>query len=339
MAVCDFSPSIMGGIRDVFGEAVLGIDPFHVMQELNNGIRRDLLDVRNIRFKAEINDLYHLRDWVSRVQECIAKGLGIASALEAAGQLPGLNSSHQSSRRSQQFTGEICSLFKHSDSNIFFQELLKFIADHENSDCGGIKQFVHDIQSAIPRIHYTDKGMSRVQKTLLKKLKALYLYFRATLEEESKVFYKEHWVMFFQPERMTARRQQRLDAFLARYPELDVYRRMTLQVGEIYRLPAEKIDGHQIYDLEESKSFSERLNTAIKTLKKNAASILRFVGLFKEHPELPKRCRASTEWYNVKFKHPFKAGNNLVKKERLMARLRAQMHGTVEWRIPEAKVA
>jgi hypothetical protein len=137
---------------------------------------------------------------------------------------------------------------------------------------------------------------------------------------------------------MTAARQERLDAFLARYPELNVYRSMTLQVGEIYRLPPDQIDGHQIHDLEENKAFSDRLNTAIGTLKKNAASILRFVDLFKKHPMLPRRCRANTEWYNVKFKRPFKAGNNLVKRERLLARLQTQLHGTVEWHVPEATV-
>jgi hypothetical protein len=82
-------------------------------------------------------------------------------------------------------------------------------------------------------------------------------------------------------------------------------------------------------------SFSERLNTAIRTLKKNAENILRFVDLFKKHPSLPKKCRASTELYNVRFKNPFKAGNNLVKKERLMFRLRAQLHGNVAWQMVE----
>jgi len=135
---------------------------------------------------------------------------------------------------------------------------------------------------------------------------------------------------------MTVKRQERLDAFLNRYPELCIYRNMTLQVGEIYRLPAEQIDGHQIHDLEERSSFSDRLNTAIRTLKKNAESILRFVDLFKKHPDLSKKCRANTEWHNVRFKHPFKAGNNLVKKERLLARLRAQLDGVVSWHIPEA---
>ena len=81
MAVCDFSPSMMGGIRDVFGEDVLCIDGFHVMQELNNGIRRDLLDFRDIRIKAEINELFGLRDWISRVQAGFDNGLSGAEAI------------------------------------------------------------------------------------------------------------------------------------------------------------------------------------------------------------------------------------------------------------------
>jgi hypothetical protein len=60
---------MMGAIREVFGEEVLGIDPFHVMQEFNNGIRRDLLDFRNCRFRSESKELFALRDWVCSIQE------------------------------------------------------------------------------------------------------------------------------------------------------------------------------------------------------------------------------------------------------------------------------
>ena len=338
LAVSDFSPSMTGGIREVFGEDILGIDGFHVMQELNNGIRRDLLDFRDNRFKTEIYELHSLRDWVSRVQAGFANGLSGMEAIKAAGQLPGIGSNHRSSQVSLQFTSETCALFNSTEPSTFFRELVQFLDRNECSDSECIKRFVHDMRPAIPRLRFTDKGMQRVQKTLLKKLKSIFLDFRATLEEESTAFYKDHWILFFQPERMTGPRRERLDAFLGRYPDLNVYRRMTLQVGEIYRLSPEQIDGHQISDLEEDKSFSDRLNTAISTLKKNAASIVRFVELFIKHPELPRRCRASTEWFNVKFKHPFKAGNNLVKKERLLLRLRAQLDGEVEWRIPEATV-
>ena len=198
--------------------------------------------------------------------------------------VPGINTMHLSSKASFQFTNETLALFKQGDPNRFFEELVQFLDSNEDSDKECIKRFVHNVRPTIPRLRFTDKGVVRVQKTLLKKMKAIYLDFRATLEEENTAFYKDHWILFFQPERMTGPRQERLDAFLGRYPELNVYRRMTLQVGEIYRLPPEQIDGHQITALEENTSFSDRLNTAINTLKKNAASILRFVDLFKKHP-------------------------------------------------------
>ena len=338
LAVCDLSPSMIGAVSAVFGEHVLGIDGFHVMQELNNGIRRDLLDFRDGRFKTEINDLHATRDWISRVQEGIANGMPVVTAITAAGVFPEVDSCHEMSQTARHFTSQVLDLVIHEDPGLFFSELASFLEQNEASSCEHVRSFVHDMRPAIPAIRFTEKGMLRVEKTLLRKLKTFYLDFRAKLEEESTQFYKDHWVVFFQPERMTGPRQERLDGFLARYPELNVYRTMTLQVGEIYRLPVEAIDGHQITTLEEQPGFSEKLNTAIKTLKKHAASILRFVDVFKRNPGLPKRCRATTEWSNVRFKKPFKAGNNLVKKEHLLIRLRAQLHGTIDWRIPEAKV-
>jgi hypothetical protein len=336
LAVCDLSPSMIGGIRDVFGENVVGIDGFHVMQELNNGIRRDLLDFRDNRFKREIRELHAMRDWVSQVQAKIDDGMKVLTAIKKAGTFPKIESSHDVCTVARDFTSRVARLFKHNDQIKFFTNLKLFLDKNEDTKCEQIKQFVQDVRTALPRIRFTSKGKLRVQNVLFKKLKALYLSFRANLEEENTAFYKDHWALFFQPERMTSKRQERLDALLNRYPELGIYRIMTLQVGEIYRLPAEQIDGHQIHDLEECSSFSERLNTSIRTLKKNAKNILRFVDLFKRHPGLSKKCRASTEWFNVRFKHPFKAGNNLVKKERLLARLRTQLHGDVSWRILEA---
>jgi hypothetical protein len=326
---------MIGGIRDVFGENVVGIDGFHVMQELNNGIRRDLLDFRDHRFKREIKELHAMRDWVTRVQKKIDDGTSASTAITKAGTVPGGYPGHGAGRVARDFTSRLFRLFKHKDPTTLFHHLSLFLGKNDNDEHEQVKHFVQSVRSTAPRLRFTDKGKIRVQNVLFKKLKALYLGFRAKIEEENTAFYKDHWALFFQPERLTFKRQERLDAFLNRYPELSAYRTMTLQVGEIYRLPAEKIDGHQINDLVEQPSFSERLNTAIRTLKKNAENILRFVELFRKHPNLPKKCRASTEWYNVRFKNPFKAGNNLVKKERLMLRLQAQLHGNVTWRMAE----
>jgi hypothetical protein len=327
---------MIGGIRAVFGEHVIGIDGFHVMQELNNGIRRDLLDFRDNRFKKEIRELHTMRDWVSRVQEKIDDGSKVSTAINKAGAFPRSEPGLEICKVALDFSSRVVRLFKQNDPIKFFRNISLFLDKNDNNTCEQIKHFVQAVRPALPHLRFTDKGKLRVQNALFKKLKALFLGFRAKLEDDSTAFYKDHWALFFQPERITPKRKERLDAFLNRYPELGIYRIMTLQVGEIYRLPAEQIDGHQIHDLKESALFSERLNTSIRTLKKNAENILRFVDLYKKHPGLSKKCRASTEWFNVRFKHPFKAGNNLVKKERLLARLRTQLHGDVSWRILEA---
>jgi len=95
---------MIGAIRDVFGEHVIGIDGFHVMQELNNGIRRDLLDFRDNRFRVEIWELQGLRDWVSRVQEGIAKFMDVPAAINVASLIPGVDPGHTAGMESRQFT-------------------------------------------------------------------------------------------------------------------------------------------------------------------------------------------------------------------------------------------
>jgi len=78
-------------------------------------------------------------------------------------------------------------------------------------------------------------------------------------------------------------------------------------------------------------SYSKKLNTAIRTIKKHEANILRFVDFFKQNPELSKAQRSNMEFYNKKFKEPFESGNNLLKKERVLGRLNTQLSGKVEW--------
>nr|MDO8116679.1 hypothetical protein [Candidatus Sigynarchaeota archaeon] len=133
LAVSDFSPSMIGAIRDVFGEEVLGIDGFHVMQELNNGIRRDLLDFRDNRFKIEIRELQGLRDWITRVQAGIAKDMDVSAAINMGGSVPVVNPGHYASKNSLEFTCQFLDIFKYANPNTFFHELVSLLDQNERT--------------------------------------------------------------------------------------------------------------------------------------------------------------------------------------------------------------
>ncbi|MGV9200568.1 MAG: hypothetical protein ACOC4M_17305, partial [Promethearchaeia archaeon] len=170
---------------------------------------------------------------------------------------------------------------------------------------------------------------------VLKKLKTFYLHYRKPLTKKSLDFHHTHDVLFFQPENLTKKRRELLDSLLSAHPELHIYRQMTLMLGELSRLPPEEVDGHQIDELTPSASFSKKLNTAIRTIKRHKSKILRFVEFSQTHPDFVKGQRANMEYYNTKFKEPFDSGNNLLKKERLLGRLKAQFSGKIEWFLDE----
>ncbi len=134
---------------------------------------------------------------------------------------------------------------------------------------------------------------------------------------------------------MTLQRQVFLKEFLARHPGLKEYREMTLQVGELSRLPPAEIDGHQIDSLQPSKKYTKKLNTAIRTLKNHRDSLLRFVAYASLHPGFTNAQHANMEHYNTAFKKPFRAGNNLLKKDRILGRLNTQFSGRIEWYLEE----
>lgn len=338
LVVSDFSHNLIGAIQAVFGEEVIQIDGFHVMRELNNGIKRDLWDFRERHFQGEIRALIALRKWVSLIQKTWQKEGDFSQALKQVGMPPASNPAYPISRACAQFTTEVSEILASDSPANFIQKLRALLQEPAFCREPNKTRFAQGILKVMPKKRYTLKGMARITRAILPRLKTYFLGFRSELEETSKQFFKDFWVIFFQPEKLTPKREEKLNRFLDTYPELRKYRQMTVQVGEIYRLPIEKIDGHQIDDLEESPAFSDKLNGAIRIIKKFKASILRFTEFYKRYPHLPKACRSNMEYYNSRLKLPFTRGNNLLKKERLLARLNVQFTGKIEWLLKEKAV-
>ena len=317
----------------MYGEAVIQIDLFHVMQELNRAIKADLKHYREQRFDAERRELCLLRNWVNSIQNAVKEGSDLKNSLTIAGTHPKIKPSHEFSLRCLSFTLQVIELVKITRPNDFFQTLQDFFNTLPAEE--PYPSFTGKISNFIPKKRFTEKGMNRLKIELLKKLKTFYLWFRKPMDEESIQFYHDFHIIFVQPENITLKRKELLDEFLTTHPELKIYRDMTLLLGELSRLPVEEIDGHQIDNLHENSSFSKKLNTAIKTIKKYKSYILQFVDFFKKNPELSKAQHSNMEYYNLKFKNPFKSGNNLLKKERVLGRLDTQLSGKIEWYLEE----
>jgi len=320
----------MGAIKQVYGEDVLQIDLFHVMQLLNNGIKADIQKYREKRFDAERRELRSLRNWVNSIQKIVNEEHDSSIALRIIGNLPKVKSTHKSSSKCAKLTSEVLYMLKLDVPNQFFQGLQEFL-NGLNGINDQLAKFFNNLLIVLPKKRFTEKGMLRVKKEILKKLKTFYLELRKPIDEESVQFHHGSHVIFFQPEKLTFKRKEKLASLLTRHPELKKYREMTLLVGELSRLPYDKIDGHQIEELRENRLYSKKLNTAIRTIKKHKANILRFVDFFKQNPELSRAHRSNMEFHNKKFKEPFESGNNLLKKERVLGRLNTQLFGKVEW--------
>ncbi len=300
------------------------------MQLLNNGIKADLLKYREKRFDAERRELCSLRNWVNSIQKIVNDVRDFSIALRIIGNLPEVKSTHKSSSKCAKLTSEVLDLLRLDAPTQFFKELREFL-NGLNGTNDQLANFSDNMLNVMPKKRFTEKGMLRVKKEILKKLNTYYLELRKPIDEESVQFHHDFHIVFFQPEKLTLKRKEKLVSFLTLHPELKKYREMTLLVGELSRLPYDKIDGHQIEDLRENPLYSNKLNTAIRTIKKQEANILRFVDFFKQNPELSKAQRSNMEFHNKKFKEPFESGNNLLKKERVIGRLNTQLSGKVEW--------
>ena len=323
IVTCDFSPNLIRAIIEVFGIEVLQIDGFHVMQELNNGIRRDLLDYRDRLYRKEINDLLALRFWISNIQKEISETKTCSKAILK--QKPKSNSKNSEKQRYWLLTTEIVKLIRVSSLDKFSNRLNNLIVKWDQENDPNLRNYGTDILNMLPKRGLTDKSVIRIKIALLRKLKDFYRAYRNILEEKSSYFFKNHWIILMQPEKFTHDHLKLLNEFLTEYPELLEYREMTLQVGDIYRAKIEDIDGKRIECLSIKPYYSKKIKTAINTLKKFKNSIIRFSKVFKKNKSLGKACRANMEFENRNVKAPFKAGLNRMKIINIINRLKLQL--------------
>lgn len=337
LITCDFSPNLISAITQIYGAEVIQIDLFHVMQELNRGIKADLLAYRERQFNTKRRELRNLRNWVLSIQRIVKKSHEFPTIQQFTGTLPEVDPSHEGSHQCLMFTLRIAEILDLTLPEEFFRELNAFLEELKSSD-EFMWYFFEGVAKKMPKKRFTEKGLFRIKNEVLMKLKACYLWFRKPLDEKSLQFYRDLHVIFFQPENLTPLRKELLESFLTTHPQLGGYRTMTLLLGELSRLAPKEIDGHQINDLHENPSFSKPLNTAIKTIRKYRNHILRFVELSKKGSPLSRACHSNMEYYNKKFKEPFNSGNNLLKKERLLGRLNTQFSGKIEWFLEEKNI-
>ena len=324
---CDFSPALIAAIKAIFPESAVQIDGFHVMQELNNGIRRDFKYYRAKYYRDEINELLGLRSYLNVLQEKRKHADLLTS--ESIPPLKNITPSHSGAKKCSEVIKRLLFLLTTQDPHSFFiafdVELKKLLKEYGEI----VKEFYDTLCSKFPKRKFTIKGRNRVQGELLKKLKTLCLKFRKPLKEEAREFSKKQFLLFKQPEKVSPKVKALIEEFLKQHPTLREYREMTLMIGEIYREPYNLVDSRQIDALTQKKKYSDRLNTAITTLKKYKLEIIAFARVFLEHPELGKICRTNMEWLNKRVKAPFKASLNRQGLDHIVNRLQLQLGGEV----------
>ncbi|KKL66424.1 hypothetical protein LCGC14_2145130 [marine sediment metagenome] len=323
LITCDFSPALIAAIKVIFPESAVQIDGFHVMQELNNGIRRDFKHYRAKHYRDEINELLGLRSYLNDLQE-ERKHADLLTP-ESIPPLKKIISSHSGAKTCREVIKQFLFLLNTQDPHSFFMifdvKLNKLLKKYGEI----VKEFCDTLRSKFPKRKFTIKGRNRVQGELLKKLKTLCLKCRKPLKEEAREFSKKQFLLFKQPEKVSPKAKTLIEEFLKQHPTLKEYREMTLMIGEIYRESYNLVDGRQIDALTQKKNYSNKLNTAIATLKKYKSEIIAFRRVFLEHPELGKTCRANLEWLIKRVKAPFKASLNRQSLDHIVNRLQLQL--------------
>ncbi len=326
IVVHDLSPSLFSAVSEIYGSEKSAADPFHIMQDLNRAIRKDLSRFQIHRFGDELKEFKDFRDYINKIQK---KDPPSKMSKDFLQKFPQCEVNHKSSVRCQTITQNILEILCLQDRQQFFYEIRKFITNLKSLNSCEISTFATNLENKFPKQTTSEKAYNRTVKEVLKKLKTLYLSFRKPIEKEKRSFNKKRWALFYQPEKLTVKRAQLLTKLLESYPELNSYRDLTLTIGSIYRLPQNMIHENLITDLLPQANWGPELHACISTFKYRIAAIFRFRDFFKKNPDLPNRCRANMEYRNVGVKQIFRSGKNLKQMRRIQNELELHLGGHV----------
>lgn len=326
LVVHDLSPNIFAAVSEIYGSQKSAVDPFHVMQDLNRAIQKDLSRFQTRRFEKELKEFKVLRNFINDIQkkESISK-----ISQQSPHKPPSCEHNHICSLLCQTVTQNVLNLLTIKDKQLFFQKIRKYLKKLKSDKRVEVSRFALNMERKLPKRAITEKAYTRTMKELFKKLKTLYLCFRKPLEQEKKRFNKKRWVIFYQPENLTPKRARLLARLLQTYPELESYRDLTLTIGSIYRLPQNMIHENIIDDLIPQTNWGPELFACISTFKRKSAAIFRFLDFYKKNPDLPKRCRTNMEYQNRRVKQIFHSGKNLKSMGRIENELRLHLGGQV----------
>ena len=327
MVVHDFVPASCSATEKVYGIEKSAIDPFHVMQEINRAIRKDLTCYRKKRFTAELHECHLFSKVVNDFQKFFKLNLKLPSNPESC--LPNVEITHKTGQSALDMTRLVLEIVKITDYTLFFVVLRQRLRQLHQSSELNIKAFAMAIEEHLPTRSTTQKAYIRTVLDLFKKLKTFYAEARRPIKTQQTKFNKRKWALFYQPENLNLDRVKLLTRFLAIYPELQPYRDLTLSMGSIYRLPLTLLKDQLIDQLPIREEYSDDLKTAIATIKKHKAEILRFREFCQKNPKLPKKCRANTEYINQHFHEIFQSGLYLKEWNRLENEIELQMGGQV----------
>lgn len=105
-----------------------------------------------------------------------------------------------------------------SDPKIFQNCLHQLLIECHQENSSDLNNYSISISDSLPKRNLTTNGMIRLKIILLRMLKSFYKTYWTILEMESLQFHKDHWILFFQPEKQTTARKQRLNEFSTEYP-------------------------------------------------------------------------------------------------------------------------
>jgi hypothetical protein len=160
--VHDLSPNLISATTEVFGEDKIAFDPYHVMQNLNRAILKDLGRIRKLHFSAEKKDLDRLKENIVLLQRSFSENVKKIPKISSIT----IENTHKIAKQCQIIAENMLKLCNIRDTAIFFYDIRNQLEEYRQCNELPILSFSLSLIEKLPKYIDSIKAMNRIKSEI-----------------------------------------------------------------------------------------------------------------------------------------------------------------------------
>ena len=272
--ICDFSKSLLSGIRKAFPNTQIGHDYFHTAKLLNEGLLKEMRRLKKHAYTYPIRE-FHL------AREASQKAMKSKNFLS-------LQFKNSFLQGAYGFYHNLHNLVSSSSVNHFIQNWndLKGLQATTNWKPG--LQIIQDVEDSLPLCGFTQKNFLKYWENTCNVWRRIVRHERNTFEEKQKGYSKACYRVLMNPSNMSQRDKQKLRESLKKFPFLRDIRTGVRKFHNQFKTKNTNWRSLAFLQKLVNEKSHRGLKSAVATLIEAESRIFAYRDVLAKHPHLKK---------------------------------------------------